>query len=257
MEKHYGGETSIRAGLKCFNKMVHHKNDVAMLRTVLSNCQQDLENFREQMEKDKIDYEDKLTPTILESLKGEISGNFASNTLAANYFHRALDPNVDCYYHGGTLSLTFFFGLTASAHGLKCRTKLGRKLAYQVGSGNLGLGWGAIFSFKKARFYRNEDGTYRRKTSPLSFEQLRQSRFYVSDSNAMAVGVGVGHNRRNLEKTTRDERGFGIGIAQGFGFGGIFKDKSIRKLMLRIKIMTSMSCFQFLGWNLSRMDPSS
>ena len=76
------------------------------------------------------------------------------------------------------------------------------------------------------------------------FEQLRQSRFYVSDSNAMAVGVGVGHNRRNLEKTTRDERGFGIGIAQGFGsLEEFLKIKSIRKLMLRIKIMTSMSCF--------------
>jgi len=247
MEKHYDGSSSFREGLKCVRQMVDHKNNPGDLKNILTSCQKKLLEFREQLENEKADYQDELSPSEFASLQNEMVESFSPNARGISYLSRAFQPNMDCYYHGGTFSLTFFFGITASAHRLKCRSKLGRKVTYDVGSGNFGMGWGAIFSIKKARFYKNEDGTYRRKTKPLSYGYFRKTRFYVSDNNAMALGFGVSHNRRDLEKTIRDSRGGGIGFSQGYGFGGMIKNKKHMKSDLKNQDHDFRELFFVLG----------
>ena len=233
MEKHYDNENSFREGLQCFRNLTYHKNNLQELRNLREYCQSKLELFREQIEKEETEYEDNLSLKKVERLQNEISVSFPQNPEAVKFLSRSLTPEMDCYYHGATLSLSFFFGFTTSVHRLKCRSKLGRKVVYNVGSGNLGMGWGAIFTTKKAKFFKNEDGTFRRKTEPLSYAYLRQNRFHISDNNAMALGYGLSHNRRNIGKTTRDSQGGGIGLCQGYGFGGIVKDKKHQKADLK------------------------
>lgn len=259
MEKFYGGHQSFKEGLKCFHKLADRQGDVKALEQLYDSCRAKLADFRMKIKDKQLAYHTKVPESILVALGEEVKNTFTYNTKASNYLSRALPPipreneapkgpEMNCYYHGGSVVFaTPFGGFAGTGHRLKCRSKLGRKSVYKVGSANFSLGFAAIFSYKKARFYQNEDGTYRRKTFAYPYEDFRRARAHGIIHLTAALGLGVTGNLRNLKKFSPESRTYGLGLASSFGGGGIVKDKKFEEAPMEDKDHDFRELFEALG----------
>jgi hypothetical protein len=169
-------------------------------------------NYKSRLKEMKI----KKNNSLIKNLSAVSSKNGELGLMIIN----ASKKGTRCESSGFSAQGAVILGGRFSAHKLKCKTPLGRRILYGHTSAFFSLGIGGFVSKSMAGYERDKDGQLQKQTVPYPRAKI------TGDLGvSVAAGVGVQCNTSSVDGVSY---GVGLGIFESAGASGFIKIKNLR-----------------------------
>ena len=225
LEQHFAGKASVIAGASCLAKMKRAKGDEEQLKLLYKNCHEKLLDFKRGIKSGQISFVDLFDGKTKKELNNYLTQIFPESEELVLYLQQSYDSSMDCSLRGGAFSGGWLLGGSFGTHHLRCKSKLGRRMMYGLGSITLGFGLGGTATFHGGQYTKDKDNMYRETTYSVSYNEIREKKLGLQAKGTVGLGLGIGS--REIQDRKVEEIGLGLGGFAGLGFCSMFKIRDI------------------------------